>query len=265
MAVGREEAREAGQPGSGRDWPWQAMFVLLLAGSVLLGSGSRRYAQNGPAPASSLSPIRSSLPSSFTEIESPASEAAAFETGRARHSGAVAADLRTQPGPGRCPGEIPRAGRGIQPLPRSRPAPCSPCRLRTRRRRDSEQFVRMKLVGANPAAATAGTDPLPGKSNYIMGNDPHQWHTGIPQFAGVRYESVYPGIDLVFYGNQGRLEYDFRVAPGADPAQAELQFDGATQTGTERRRPDSHRERRRRLSPAGASHLPAGREPGNGR
>ena len=92
----------------------------------------------------------------------------------------------------------------------------------------SEQFVRMKLVGANPAAATAGTDPLPGKSNYIIGNDPHQWHTGIPQFAGVRYQSVYPGIDLVFYGNQGRLEYDFRVAPGADPAQAELQFDGAT-------------------------------------
>ena len=92
----------------------------------------------------------------------------------------------------------------------------------------SEQFVRMKLVGANPAAATDGTDPLPGKSNYIVGNDPRQWHTGIPQFAGVRYRGVYPGIDLVFYGNQGRLEYDFRVAPGGDPSQAELQFDGAT-------------------------------------
>ena len=92
----------------------------------------------------------------------------------------------------------------------------------------NEQFVRMKLVGANAAAATAGTDPLPGKSNYIMGNDPRQWHTGVPQFSGVRYQRVYPGIDLVFYGNQGRLEYDFRVAPGADPSQAELQFDGAT-------------------------------------
>ena len=85
----------------------------------------------------------------------------------------------------------------------------------------------MKLVGANAAAATAGTDPLPGKSNYIIGSDPQQWHTGIPQFAGVCYRSVYPGIDLVFYGNQGRLEYDFRVAPGGDPSQAELQFDGA--------------------------------------
>src|SRR5271165_703241 len=82
----------------------------------------------------------------------------------------------------------------------------------------SERFVRMKLVGANAAAATAGTDSLPGKSNYIMGNDPRQWHTGIAQFAGVRYRSVYRGIDLVFYGNEGRLEYDFQVAPGADPA-----------------------------------------------
>jgi uncharacterized repeat protein (TIGR01451 family) len=90
----------------------------------------------------------------------------------------------------------------------------------------TERFVRMKLAGAN-AAAVAGTDPLPGKSNYIMGNDPRQWRTGIPQFRGVRYQSVYPGIDLVFYGNQGRLEYDFRVAPGGDPARAELQFEGA--------------------------------------
>ena len=88
------------------------------------------------------------------------------------------------------------------------------------------QRIRMNLVGVNPAAVAVGTDPLPGKSNYILGNDPQKWHSGIPQFAGVRYQSVYPGIDLVFYGNQGRLEYDFRVAPGADPAQAELQFEG---------------------------------------
>ncbi len=60
-----------------------------------------------------------------------------------------------------------------------------------------------------------------------MGTIRKKWHTGIPQFAGVRYESVYPGIDLVFYGSQGHLEYDFKVAPGADPSQAELQFDGA--------------------------------------
>lgn len=90
------------------------------------------------------------------------------------------------------------------------------------------EAVRMTLVGANRTAAITGTDLLPGKSNYFIGNDPAKWRTGIPQFAGVRYRSVYPGIDLVFYGSQGRLEYDFKVAPGADPAQAELQFEGGT-------------------------------------
>jgi len=91
----------------------------------------------------------------------------------------------------------------------------------------SMESVRMTLVGSNPAAAVVGGDQLPGMSNYFIGNDPKKWHTGIPQYAGVHYQDVYPGIDLVFYGSQGHLEYDFKVAPGADPAQAELQFDGA--------------------------------------
>src|SRR5579871_1158682 len=88
--------------------------------------------------------------------------------------------------------------------------------------------VHMKLVGANSSIDVAGVNALPGKSNYLVGNDPQKWHRGIPQFAGVRYRSVYPGIDLVFYGHQGQLEYDFRVAPGADPSRAELQFDRAS-------------------------------------
>ena len=85
----------------------------------------------------------------------------------------------------------------------------------------------MKLAGGDPKARITATDLLPAKSNYLVGNDPAKWHTAIPQFARVRYENIYPGIDLVFYGNQGRLEYDLQVAPGADPAQAELEFDGA--------------------------------------
>ena len=89
------------------------------------------------------------------------------------------------------------------------------------------ESVEMKLVGANAGATLSATDPLPGKSHYFIGNDPSRWRTSIPQFARVRYESVYPGIDLVFYGHQGRLEYDFQVAPGADPARAELEFNGA--------------------------------------
>jgi len=89
--------------------------------------------------------------------------------------------------------------------------------------------IQMKLVGANQNAAVTGADLLPSKRNYFIGNDPAKWRTGVPQFARVRYNGVYPGIDLVFYGNQGRLEYDFQVKPGSDPAQAELEFNGAKQ------------------------------------
>jgi uncharacterized repeat protein (TIGR01451 family) len=85
----------------------------------------------------------------------------------------------------------------------------------------------MKLPGANPAAHSARLSPLPGRSNYFIGNDPQRWRTNIPNYGRVKYEQVYPGVDLVYYGTQGRLEYDFVVAPGADPSRIALQFEGA--------------------------------------
>ena len=91
--------------------------------------------------------------------------------------------------------------------------------------------LRMKVIGANPHAAVAGTDGLPGKSNYFVGNDPSQWRTNVPTYASVKYSGVYPGIDLVYHGNQRLLEYDFRVAPGADPNAIELRFQGAKKLG----------------------------------
>ncbi|HEY6769516.1 MAG TPA: SBBP repeat-containing protein [Candidatus Sulfotelmatobacter sp.] len=93
--------------------------------------------------------------------------------------------------------------------------------------RPNTQGLRMKLANSNPHAHITGESLLPGKSNYLIGNDPSRWHRDVPQFSRVRYESIYPGIDLVFYGNRGRMEYDFKVAPGSDSGQAELQFDGA--------------------------------------
>ncbi len=75
----------------------------------------------------------------------------------------------------------------------------------------------MKLVGANPSPQLTGLDELPGTSNYFIGNDPSKWRTNMPNYAKVEYQDVYPGIDLVYYGNQRQLEYDFVVAPGADP------------------------------------------------
>jgi hypothetical protein len=83
---------------------------------------------------------------------------------------------------------------------------------------DSAGALRLQLVGANPHAAVTGRDELPGKANYFLGSDPSKWRSNIPTYAKVRYESVYPGVDLVYYGTQGgELEYDFVVAPGADP------------------------------------------------
>lgn len=65
------------------------------------------------------------------------------------------------------------------------------------------------------------------KSSYFTGSDPKQWTTDVPNYAKVKYEQVYPGIDLIFYGNPQKLEYDFVVAPGANPQQIKLSFTGA--------------------------------------
>ena len=87
--------------------------------------------------------------------------------------------------------------------------------------------LRMQLIRANRAPAMRGSEELPGKLNYLMGNDPAQWHTGVPLFSRVQTTQVYPGVDLVFHGNERALEYDFVVAPGADPNQVAFRIRGA--------------------------------------
>ena len=87
--------------------------------------------------------------------------------------------------------------------------------------------LRMNLVGANRHAAAEALDELEGKVNYLLGNDPAKWRSDVPTFGRVRYRDVYPGIDLVYYGNQRRLEHDFVVAPGQDVQAIELEFAGA--------------------------------------
>jgi hypothetical protein len=86
--------------------------------------------------------------------------------------------------------------------------------------------VSMQFAGANRDAEVTGSQALPGRTNYLLGNDPSRWHRNIPQFARVQYRSLYPGVDLDFYGKQGRLEYDFEVGPGADPRAIRLEFKG---------------------------------------
>jgi hypothetical protein len=88
----------------------------------------------------------------------------------------------------------------------------------------------LKLAGANQAPQMEGLDQLRGKSHYFTVNNARQWHAAVPTYAKVRYRSVYPGIDVVYYGNQQQLEYDFIVAPGGDPKRIILSFDEATKT-----------------------------------
>ncbi|MDP1949011.1 MAG: SBBP repeat-containing protein [Nitrospirota bacterium] len=90
----------------------------------------------------------------------------------------------------------------------------------------SQSVVRMRLEGANPQAEMFGLEKLPGIVNYILGEDPSKWRINIPTYQKVEYKDVYSGIDLVYYGHQGQLEYDFIVAPGADLKQITLAFEG---------------------------------------
>jgi uncharacterized protein (TIGR03437 family) len=85
--------------------------------------------------------------------------------------------------------------------------------------------LRTRLSGADPSARIVGEVPQDSRSNYFIGNDPARWHTSVPNFARVRYAGVYPGIDLVYYGKEGILEYDWIVSAGADPQAIRMIFE----------------------------------------
>jgi hypothetical protein len=87
--------------------------------------------------------------------------------------------------------------------------------------------VRLSLAGANPGAQVEPLDVQPGESNYLIGNDSSKWRRGVPHFARVKYRSVYRGVDLVYYGNQGQLESDYILAPGASPSEIGMRVEGA--------------------------------------
>jgi Beta-propeller repeat len=115
--------------------------------------------------------------------------------------------------------------RPVSPPPgAARPAPVS---AKPGKAAMDEAVVRMRLVGSRPGIVARGREALNVRTNYLLGSDPAGWRTNVPTYARVKYENAYPGIDLVFYGNQRQLEYDLIVAPGADPSPILLEFDGA--------------------------------------
>ena len=98
--------------------------------------------------------------------------------------------------------------------------------LRSAAKARRQSTIRMSFPGAKSAPAMAGGERQSAVSSYFIGNDPAKWVKGAPNFARVNYRQIYPGVDLAFYGNQGQIEYDFVVAPGANPGSIRLQFDG---------------------------------------
>lgn len=120
----------------------------------------------------------------------------------------------------------------------------------TTRSGDEVKTIRMKFIGANPSPMIEGVDPLPGRSSYLIGADLKRWRTDIANYARARYREIYPGVDLVFQGNQRRLEYDFIIKPGADPNVIDVSFEGAGRMNIDRNEAlalrDSGGENRRR-------------------
>ena len=211
----------------------EAFAASLLSLTLLVGmtptapraaAGTRAAhapADGGTAPRHSFEESLTQLPSVFEENGGQAGGRVKFVSRGARHTLLLGAEGGTLalskgggeegPGPaphGRAPGE--NANRRRAPGP-------------------SYQLVNMRFVGANPRAEVAGEGELKGKVNYFVGRDSSKWRAGLRTFKGVRYRGLYPGVDLVFHGGGGgtQLEYDFVLAPGADPRDVRLRFEGA--------------------------------------
>jgi beta-propeller repeat-containing protein len=99
--------------------------------------------------------------------------------------------------------------------------------LSSKRDASKPVVLRMQLIGGNTHSSVEGLEELPGRSNYFQGNDSNQWRTDLPAYAKVRYAGVYPGIDLVYYGNGKQLEHDFVVAAGASADSIDIRLKGA--------------------------------------
>ena len=124
------------------------------------------------------------------------------------------------------------AGRTTRDPDAQRTADGTPVRARnakpeSRESTDTTRAVCIRMIGADPAARLAGLEEQPGKINYFTSNDPAKWRTNLTTFAKVKYQGVYPGVDLIYYGSGGRLEHDFILAPGIDPSIIRLSVSGA--------------------------------------
>lgn len=98
---------------------------------------------------------------------------------------------------------------------------------------DKSAEIFMSLVGANPKPVIAAANELPGQTNYYIGNNPKNWQLGVKQYAAVNYGNVYPGVDMAFHGQQRQFEFDFVVAPHANPAPISFGVQGSQKIATD--------------------------------
>jgi hypothetical protein len=170
------------------------LFCLLGAAAILLGAASPVEAAPGAATRASLSVTHGQLPLSFEANQGQVDQAVQFLS-------------RGQ-------------GYALFLIP-------SEAVLRLSSPGGGDAVVRLAWAGGNRSPRVRGERLQPTRSNYFLGNDPSKWHAGVPNYAQVRYEGIYPGVDLVYRGNQRQLEYDFVVAPRADPGRIRLIVRGA--------------------------------------
>jgi hypothetical protein len=200
--------------------------VAIGVGGILLASltGAMLLEKRSPLAAEDLSgigPVAASSPTAAGVQESLGKLPLHFEMNRGQTAPAVKYLAR---GSGYTvfltPGEA--VLRLQQPVPRRRAGVNDTARAEARK----AETVRIRFVGSRPSPRIVGEAELPGKANYFIGADSRRWRAGIPLYQRVRYREVYPGIDVVYYGNQRQVEYDLIVKPGADPRAIRLAFDG---------------------------------------
>jgi hypothetical protein len=192
-----------------------SLVFLLIAGSPWAAMTVTPPAPDNPAAQAQLAESYGKLPLSFEENEGQTSDKVKFFSRGPGYSlfltpdEAVLALRKPEP----------RSTRHAHEPPPVRMAHATP-------KTQEGAVLRMRLAGAREPARILGRDRQPGTVNYLKGRDPGQWRTGLATYGKVEYQGVYPGVDLVYYGNQRQLEYDFIVAPGADPNRIRLSFAG---------------------------------------
>jgi hypothetical protein len=198
-----------------RSMPIRNLLILAFTAALLPASASRLQPRTAPVlpPPATLVPDYGNLPLSFERNEGQSDPRVPYLA----RGGGYTLFLT--------PSEAVLSLRGGEPDQEK-----SPAKEPGARRAVRNTVVRLKLVGANPAPNVWASDEMAGKSHYFVGHDPGRWRRDVAHYGRVRFGEVYPGVDLVYHGRQGRLEYDFVVSPGADPRSIRVRLEGAEAT-----------------------------------